>query len=439
MVTEDARALAVRCEARANSLARRLSREFFESVPGYDRLPADLKDLEIAATVRHGVRTFLRGVVAPPSAADAYRIFAERAGQRADEGVPLDLLLRAYAVGVHGLWEVLRREARPGEETALAELVDLLLRTQSEVVGVVTRSYLDAAAALAQEDRSGHDRLVRDVLDGTCHPEEARARGLSLDGPLLLVAFAPRAPRDEDPGGHGSAGRGADGARAPHGSPHESPDGREGGAVVRRRRLRGVRAALGRSFGTDVPAVLEPGHDGRGTVGRALVAGRSGVPEDLAGSLSRGYGRPVHVAAVPAPDASGIAEASRTAVEIVRIARARGLAAEGPGHRLDDVLLEFHLSRPGPSGDRIAALLDPVACRPELLATLRTHLELCRDRRATAARLGVHPNTVDKRLARLTALTGLDLALPHDSALALAAQLLREARAEGPRRDPDGG
>ncbi|MFF0549841.1 PucR family transcriptional regulator [Streptomyces sp. NPDC004311] len=416
MVTDDARALALRCETRANSLARRLSREFFGTVPGYDLLPSDLKDLEIAATVRHGVRTFLRGVIAPPSAADAYRVFAERAGQRAEEGVPLDLLLRAYALGVHGLWQVLRREARPGEEAALAELVDLLLRTQSEVVGVVTRSYLDAAAALAQEDRPGRDRLVRRVLDGTCGPEEARAGGLSLDGPLLLVAFAVRAPHDEDRGRH-------------------VPEG----AVVRRRRLRGVRSALNRSFGTDVPAVLEPGPDGRGPAGRALVASRPEAPEDLAGSLSRGYGEPVHVAVVAAPDASGIAEAARTAGEIVRIARARGLVPDGPGHRLDDVLLEFHLSRPGPSGDRIAALLDPVARRPELLVTLRAHLELRMDRRATAARLGVHPNTVDKRLARLTELTGLDLTLPHDTALALAAQLLREARADRPGREPDGG
>ncbi|MFK0013371.1 PucR family transcriptional regulator [Streptomyces sp. NPDC091027] len=417
VVTDDARALALRCETRANSLARRLSREFFGTVPGYDLLPSDLKDLEIAATVRHGVRTFLRGVVAPPSAADAYRVFAERAAQRAEEGVPLDLLLRAYALGVHGLWQVLRREARPGEEAALAELVDLLLRTQSEVVGVVTRSYLDAAAALAQEDRPGQDLLVRRVLDGTCGPEEARAGGLSLDGPLLLVAFAARVPHDADRGRHG-------------------PEG----AVVRRRRLRGVRSALNRSFGTDAAlAVLEPEPDGHGPAGRALVAGRSEVPDDLPGSLSRGYGETVHVAVVAAPDASGIAEAAGTAREIVRIARARGLVPDGPGHRLDDVLLEFHLSRPGPSGDRIAALLDPVARRPELLATLRTHLELRMDRRATAARLGVHPNTVDKRLARLTALTGLDLTLPHDTALALAAQLLREARAEAPGREPGGG
>ncbi|WP_256260280.1 hypothetical protein OH786_26695 [Streptomyces atratus] len=55
-----------------------------------------------------------------------------------------------------------------------------------------------------------------------------------------------------------------------------------------------------------------------------------------------------------------------------RVARTCGLPP-GP-HVLDDVLLEFHLSRPGPSSHRIAALLDPVAGRPELLRTVRTHL-----------------------------------------------------------------
>ncbi|MFD3659804.1 hypothetical protein ACFWVF_04220 [Streptomyces sp. NPDC058659] len=48
------------------------------------------------------------------------------------------------------------------------------------------------------------------------------------------------------------------------------------------------------------------------------------------------------------------------------------------------MLLEYHLSRPGESGRRIAALLDPVADRPELLDTLRAHLAHGQDRRATA-------------------------------------------------------
>jgi DNA-binding PucR family transcriptional regulator len=68
-----------------------------------------------------------------------------------------------------------------------------------------------------------------------------------------------------------------------------------------------------------------------------------------------------------------------------------------------------------------------VAGRPELLETLRTHLAHQQDRRATAAALGLHPNTVDNRLARIGEQTGIDLAAPRGTALAIAALLLRDA------------
>ncbi|MFD4867522.1 PucR family transcriptional regulator [Streptomyces sp. NPDC058412] len=402
MVSEAARALAVRCEGRANSLARKLSREVFDSVPGYAQLPAEVKDLEIAATVRHGVRLFLRGVVHPPAAADGYGLFRERAARRAEEGVPLHLLLRSYALGVHGLWQVIREEARPQESGAVAELVDLLLRAQTEVVGVVTERYLEEREALAAERASDGTRLVHRLLDGGLGPEDVRHADVDLAGPLLVLAL------------------GAD-----HSAPADGP-------VGHRRRLRGLRTALGRVPGAGGFALLAEEPEGGDLAGRAVVSGCADVPPGLAAHLSEGYGATLYVAAAHARDPAGVPEAARTVVEVVRIARAGGLPA-GRVHRLEDVLLEFHLSRPGPGSDSIAGLLDPVGHRPELLATLRSHLELRLDRRATAAALGVHPNTVDKRLARLTALTGLDLSSPRGTALALAAQLLRETRrpAEG--------
>ena len=45
--------------------------------------------------------------------------------------------------------------------------------------------------------------------------------------------------------------------------------------------------------------------------------------------------------------------------------------------------------------------------RGDLLDTLRTFLATGLDRRRTAERLHIHPNTVDYRLRRTTALTGL--------------------------------
>ncbi|MFC9499501.1 hypothetical protein [Streptomyces sp. NPDC056982] len=64
-LSPEARSLAARCEPRVNELARRMAREAFEELPGYAELPDDVKDLEVAATVRHGVRLFLRRVSEP--------------------------------------------------------------------------------------------------------------------------------------------------------------------------------------------------------------------------------------------------------------------------------------------------------------------------------------------------------------------------------------
>ncbi|MEU9998733.1 helix-turn-helix domain-containing protein [Streptomyces sp. NPDC050848] len=391
-VSEAARALALRCEPRVNELARRMARESFERLPGYGGLPAEMKDLEIAATVRHGVRLFLRRVTDPAAAATpgAGRLFRERAAQRAEEGMPLDLLLRTHALGMYVLWQALREAAEPGDEAALVELADLLLESHDGIVGAVAETYLDERSALEAEQRAQRRSLVRGLLDGTSRPGHDVLEQLGIDGPSLVLALAAEsAPREGD--------------------------------VAVRRRLRRIQTALDHSFGVEVPALLDAGTD----LGRAIAPGAGEPPEELAGRLSRAAGTPLRVAVVRAAAPADVPEAARTAGEILRVARACGLP---PGlHRLDDVLLEYHLSRPGESGRRIAALLDPVADRPELLETLRVHLAGGQDRRATAVALGLHPNTVDNRLAKIAERTGIDLATPRGTATALAALLLHDA------------
>ncbi|MBR7678021.1 helix-turn-helix domain-containing protein, partial [Streptomyces daliensis] len=191
--------------------------------------------------------------------------------------------------------------------------------------------------------------------------------------------------------------------------------------VARRRVLRRVQTVLDHAFGTEVASLLDGAHDGG--IGKAVVPGSPEPPPGLMDRLRRASGGPVRAAAVSARTPDEVPQAARTAAEVVRVARAAGLP---PGlHRLEDVLLEFHLSRRDASSGAIAALLDPLGGSPELTGTLRVHLEQSQRRRDTARLLGVHPNTVDNRLARITELTGLDLSAPRGTALALAALLLR--------------
>ncbi|MCX4678464.1 helix-turn-helix domain-containing protein [Streptomyces sp. NBC_01433] len=392
-VSAAARALAARCESRVNELARRMARDAFERLPGYPDLPADVKDVEIAATVRNGLRLFLRRVRDSQSRPGDYSLFRERAAQRAEEGMPLHTLLRSHSMGVYVLWQALRDEARSGEEEALIELVDFLLRGHEAIVGAVAETYLDERAALFAERREHHRSLVRGLLDGSLPPLRAFEE-LGLHGPSLVLHL--HLPQGPDPAAS---------------------------AVAVRRRIRRVQMALDRTFDTEVVCLLGVGG------GDAIVPRRADDLtgqhrcEELSSRLRQVCGSDVRLAAVAAETAADVPAAARTAAEVVRVARACGRPA-GP-HRMEDVLLEYHLSRRDESSDRIAALLDPIGDRPELLRTLRVYLEHRQDRRVSARHLELHPNTVDNRLTRITELTGLDLASPRGTALALAALLLR--------------
>lgn len=388
-----AQALAARCESRVNELARRMARETFEQLPGYTELPADVKDVEIAATVRNGLRLFLRRVRDTRGRAGDYSLFRERAAQRADEGMPLHTLLRSHSTGVYVLWQTLRDEATSGEEGALIELVDFLLRGHEAIIGAVAETYLDERAALFAERREHHRSLVRGLLDGSLPPARAFEE-LGLEGPSLVVHL--QIPRGQEP-------------TAP--------------AVADRRRVRRVQTVLDRTLGTEAVSLL--GVDGGHVIAPQGADDTDGVHacEELSGRLQQICGTDVRLAAVTAVTPHDVPAAARTAGDIVRVARACGRPAGL--HRMDDVLLEYHLSRRDESSDRIAALLDPVGDRPELIETLRVHLEHRHDRRSTARHLGLHPNTVDNRLARIAELTGLDIASARGNALALAALLLR--------------
>jgi DNA-binding PucR family transcriptional regulator len=101
-----------------------------------------------------------------------------------------------------------------------------------------------------------------------------------------------------------------------------------------------------------------------------------------------------------------------------------------PGvYLLNDVLLEYQLSRPSDALPALGSLLDPLDRNPDLTRTLETYLALDLDRRMAAGALHVHPNTLDYRLRRIVDLIGIDPSTAHGLQLigaALAARRLRK-------------
>ncbi|MFF5037986.1 PucR family transcriptional regulator [Nocardia salmonicida] len=145
--------------------------------------------------------------------------------------------------------------------------------------------------------------------------------------------------------------------------------------------------------------------------------------------LDRLVAQLVHTAGMPLSVVVGLAAAPQipaTAAlghELLAVARALG---RPPGrHRLAQLALEYQLTRPGPARDVLAALLDSVAGKPDLLRSLEVYLSNGCDRQRAARRLHVHANTLDYRLRRISEATGRDTRRSKDLFELHAALLVR--------------
>ncbi|MCX6470201.1 MAG: helix-turn-helix domain-containing protein [Corynebacteriales bacterium] len=94
---------------------------------------------------------------------------------------------------------------------------------------------------------------------------------------------------------------------------------------------------------------------------------------------------------------------------------------------LADLVIEYQVTRPGPARDRLAAMIRPLEDNAQLLETLRIHMSCGLNRRETARRLSIHPNTVDNRMTKVSEAIGLDLSRPRSIAQTQSAILAFDA------------
>ncbi|WP_125612967.1 PucR family transcriptional regulator [Actinomadura sp. WAC 06369] len=377
-----AAAVAARCEPKVNRLARELAERRFAAIPDYADLPADMRDLEIAATARFAIRQFLDLLGGTPADRDDRRLFLERAAQRAEEGVGLSTLLSTYYIGAELIWDALVAEVRPAERDALPLLARLQIRETNRVVAAVADAYQAAQAAVQDERRDALREIARALVAGEPARATAERYGVPLPDSFLVLNL----PLPDRPAG-----------------------------VAERRLQRRVRAAVEGFAGGATLTHL----DGRG-VHVLLPLRAADRMDELRRALGRAEPAAVGAARARAADVPG---ASARAARIARIARATG---RPPGvYELGDVLLDYHLSGAPDGGPALAAVLDPLDGHPELLETLRAFLDHDLDRRRTAAALAVHPNTVDNRLARTSRLIGVDPRTTRGTLLCATALTLR--------------
>jgi hypothetical protein len=370
-------------------------------VADYRRLPVEEITGDIAGITRQAVRAFTRSLREDRGldAAELRQIGAS-AVRRAEEGFPLEAVLTAYHVGAREILAVATAEAGSADVADLLEVSDRVLAFVGTVTGAVTRGYLEELRTKVGQEHTARRTLLSALVDGGPVDIVARSAGITLPARYLVLSVELGPHADE-------ATPGVD------------------AAIAVRRKLRRFLAAFERACGDGVLASL----DGPGGLVLLPLGGRLTEADvqgwrRLLGTAGRAAGVTVLAAAETAAPEQVRAVAGQ-AGEVLEVLRWFG--REPDLYRLDDVLVEYQLTRPGAARDRLAAVLGPLDAHPELGETLEAYLELDTNRRRTAARLHVHPNTVDYRLRRIRDLTGVDPLHPAGLPRVIAAVAARRA------------
>ncbi|GGT42910.1 transcriptional regulator [Streptomyces purpureus] len=397
-----------RLQAAAGALERAVMVRLVERLPVYGRLPPEQLGSDIAKQVTRGIRCFAEMVRTGdlPDQAEQTAI-RESSARRADEGVPLEAVVGAYHIGAEECAAHVFPAAEPGDLSDLL-LVQRHMLTYLRLVSCeVAAGYVQERQTALSDEQVALQSLLSRLLEGGSPQAAADRAGVRLPPCYLVLSI--------------SVGR----------HPDELVPGVDH-AVASRRKLRRLRNELQRQT-VGVPLSVLSGGGGLILIPHKAPAADFGPADrdrlsQLVVELGRMCGAEVLAAAAAAPP-EGVADAARLAGEIREVAEASG---HEPGlYLLDDVLLEYQLSRPSPAREGLAALLDPLDTRPELLTTLRTFLACSLDRRRAAARLQVHPNTVDYRLRKATDLTGLDASRGADLVTLHAALAAHDAVRRG--------
>jgi hypothetical protein len=373
-------------------LARQMIETFLDEVPFYRQLPVEQLEGEILEICRNNLQVFFatleQGRLPTEEELAEPRSSAAR---RAQERIPLDAVLTAYHVGGRVGWAALVDEAKPTETAELVAAGDRVQLYVQCLTSAVATAYLEEQQAISGEERDVRRALAAALMAGQPADALAARLGIDLDATWNVVAIYLAEHVDEKAAG-------------------------VAGAVAARRKVRRVQAVLDDYAAGDALGLFDASG---GTV--FLGAGRD--LDGLAVELQAAAGVEVRIAIADHVDTAWLASASAQVREVLRLAGRLGRPAGC--YRLDDVLLEYQLTRPSEALPGLVGLLDPLERNPDLLVTLDAYLAENLDRRRTAAALHVHPNTLDYRLKRISGLTGLEPTTTAGLQLLAAAAMAR--------------
>ncbi len=403
-------------ERHTDRIARQIVATLCAEVPFYAGLPRERLDADVRGIVVENLSAFLRMVNSGGAVMelDNETTAALCAGvvRRVEERVPLDALLRAYSVGFRVVWEFFLEVAEPDEHTELLAAVSMGITYIDRVTALVSEAYVTESEAFQADEYDLHHTLGQALLAGEPCEELASRSGRDLASDYVVVAI------------------------------HREIQSREHVPAIsqmtsRTPTWRWIRNHLEDAFGVsplvifegEIIMVLLPGtvemvhcHMARLPQATDALAGATRV--ELTAGFAYNPGR------------RGVPISAKQARQVLKLTRR--LQRPPGAYGIDDVIFEYAISRDVETTTRMAGLLAPLArsTRHELLDTLTAYFESDFDRRAAAARLHVHPNTVDYRLGKIRSFTGLDPTSARGHRL-LEAAIVAHRLSEEPLTPPD--
>lgn len=344
---------------------------------------------------------------------DELRPAGKIAAQRADETVPLPLIVRNWQRGFERLWNEVVAIARADETRELEYVGAALISLMGVYLTEIVQSYERERAVTEGEEGGANHLLARMLLEGQDPRTYADRVTIELTASYHVLALG------VDP------------------SPDELVTDPTSRAVAGRRKLRHI---LRMNDFHRTPRVLNT----LGPAGGHLLlpiaddANPATLEEirDLVARIRSSAGVSVHAGLVESVPIEEVPRSGRLATEILNLVATR---IEPPGVcRLADVALEYQLSRPGEGRRYLDEILGPLEPFPELVELLDSYFRHDLDRTKTARALHVHPNTVNNRLRRVASIVGIDPSgFEGIMVLGAAMTLRRVGMSEKERRRPD--
>ncbi|MFT3900077.1 MAG: helix-turn-helix domain-containing protein [Gordonia sp. (in: high G+C Gram-positive bacteria)] len=333
------------------------------------------------------------------------------AEHHAEDRLPLQVLL----AGIHGSAQVLlataAEMATPDEMDQLIVVGKRLLTVLGHINLSVVSSYTEVEQSIYRPEREARRELCAALVHGRPYDALAARADTAIADAYLVVTVRV------------------------FGKPEDATTA----TLVARRRMRVIQGLFDEITSSTTPLLFD------GAQGVALLADpvadeaktAQALVDDLARDLTERIGVPVYLGVIGGVAPDDVPGAAVAAAELTELARALERA---PGaYRLDDLLVEYQVTRPSAARDRLAQQVAPLRDQPHLLEALHAHLRHGANRKAAADQVHVHPNTLSYRLRRVHELTGHDPSDPYESrvlAAALTVARVPDARASMPDVGP---